>query len=231
MWVVIAAFNEAPSIAGVVRAVPDDVCGLATHVLVVDDGSADRTADAARAAGAEVLSLGANGGQGVALRAGYRAAAAAGARYVATLDADGQYDPLELALVVQPLLDGAADFVTGSRRLGRRLTTDRVRAAGVVVFSKIISVLGRSPVTDPANGLRAMRIEVVEAVPLRQPQYQASELLLGAMLLGFRVAEVPTTMRPRAAGETKKGGNLLYGVRFAGVIASTWWSARKMAVS
>jgi hypothetical protein len=68
-----------------------------------------------------------------------------------------------------------------------------------------------------------MRAEVTAAVPLHQPQYQASELLLGAALRGFRLTEVPTTMRQRSAGNTKKGRNLLYGARFARAIAATWW--------
>jgi glycosyltransferase involved in cell wall biosynthesis len=221
--IVIAAYNEEESIGDVLRAMPREVHGLTADVLVVVDGSTDCTADVARDAGAMVCDLPVNQGQGAALRAGYRLARDRGARFIATLDADGQYDPAELPLVVTPLLDGSADFVTGSRRLGRAQGGDPVRRFGVIVFGALISLLTGKRITDPANGLRAMRVEVVSDVPLHEPQYQAAELLVGAIRRGFRVLEVPTTMSRRAAGATKKGGNLLYGLRFGRVVVSTWW--------
>ena len=222
--VVIAAYDEEGGIADVLRAVPGTVCGLGVDVIVVVDGARDRTAERARTVpGALVADVPVNRGQGAALRLGYRLARDGGARYIATLDGDGQYDPAELPLLLEPLLAGRADFVSGSRRLGAAHTVDRVRSAGVVFFAAVLSLLARSKVTDPANGLRAMRAEVTAAVPLHQPQYQASELLLGAALRGFRITEVATTMRERSAGTTKKGRNLLYGARFARAIAATWW--------
>lgn len=222
--VVIAAYDEEDGIADVLRAVPATVRGLGVDVIVVVDGATDRTAARAGSVpGVLVADVPVNRGQGAALRLGYRLAREGGARYIATLDGDGQYDPAELELLLEPLIARRADFVSGSRRLGVAHTTDRMRGTGVVFFAAVLSVLARTRITDPANGLRAMRAEVTAAVPLHQPQYQASELLLGAALRGFRLAEVPTTMRKRAAGTTKKGRNLLYGVRFGRAIAATWW--------
>ncbi len=66
-------------------------------------------------------------------------------------------------------------------------------------------------------------------MPLHQPQYQTSELLIGAIMHGFQVKEVPVTMYARKAGVSKKGGNLVYGLRFAGVVLTTWWSQRRAA--
>jgi hypothetical protein len=76
-----------------------------------------------------------------------------------------------------------------------------------------------------------MRAELTAAVRLEQPQYQASELMISAALHGFRLAEVPTTMRDRGvdAGKTKKGGNFGYGVRFARAALRTWTRDRKAA--
>ena len=221
--VVIAAFDEEGAIGDVLRRMPSEVCGVPTDMLVVVDGSTDRTADVARTSGAMVCELPVNRGQGVALRTGYHLARAREASYVATLDADGQYDPGELKTVVAPLVAGDADMVTGSRRLGRSHGRDRVRRLGVSVFGALISLLTGRKITDPANGLRAMRVEVVSTVPLNEPQYQAAELLVGALRRNFRVVEVPTTMYERAAGTTKKGGNLGYGLRFGRVVVSTWW--------
>jgi len=227
LLVLIAAYNEQDAIGSVLERIPAQVCGLDVDVLVVVDGATDRTAEVARAAGVLVCAPPVNRGQGAALRLGYRLAAEHDARLVATLDADGQYDPAQLVQVVAPLVDGTADFVTGSRRLGVAHTTDRVRLAGVVVFGALITVLTRQRITDPANGLRAMRVEVPVAVTLEQQQYQAAELLVGALMHGFRVVEVPTTMYQRSAGTTKKGSNFMYGVRFGRVIVATWWRARR----
>src|SRR3954454_25279686 len=87
--VVVPALNEEPSIGPVVDEVPDTICDLPVQVLVVDDGSSDATSDKAREHGALVCRLGRNRGQGTAFRTGYRIAREGGARYVATLDADG----------------------------------------------------------------------------------------------------------------------------------------------
>ncbi len=227
--VVIPAYNEGASVAGVVSSVPARLAGMPVDVLVVDDGSADDTGARAREAGALVATLRANTGQGNAFKVAYRVACAGGARYVATADADGQFDPKELDAMVAMLADDRADFVTGSRRLGVAHTDDSVRALGVVVFGTLISILTGVRVTDPANGLRAMRAEVAATVELRQMQYQSSELLIGAIANGFRVLEAPVTMRKRHVGASKKGGNLVYGWRFTKVVLSTWWRLRAVA--
>ena len=229
--VVIPAYNEEPTVAAVIEEIPLQAAGLATEVIVVVDGARDRTAEVARNAGALVCDVPVNRGQGAALRLGYWLARARGAQVIATVDADGQYDPRELDRAVEPIVAGRADFVSGSRRLGTELTTDRVRHLGVLVFGALFSVMVKHRITDPACGLRAMRAEVTAAVTLEQPQYQASELMISAALHGFRLAEVPTSMRDRAAHATgtKKEGNLRYGIRFARAALNTWMRDRRAA--
>jgi glycosyltransferase involved in cell wall biosynthesis len=229
--IVIPAYNEEQTVAGVVAEIPREAAGLKTEVIVVVDGARDGTAARAAGAGALVCDVPVNRGQGAALRLGYWLARARGAQVIATIDADGQYEPEEIGRVLAPILAGHADFVSGSRRLGAELTTDRVRHLGVLVFGALISVLVRHRITDPACGIRAMRAELTAAVRLEQPQYQASELMISAALHGFRLAEVPTTMRDRGvdAGKTKKGGNFGYGVRFARAALRTWTRDRKAA--
>src|SRR5262249_817930 len=161
--------------------------------------STDGTEDRARAAGALVCRLPENLGQGQALRLGYRLARDRGAAMIATVDADGQFDPAELPDLVDPLIVGNADFVNASRRLGRTETADSVRRLGVFVFGALVSLLTGVRITDPANGLRAFRVEVVERVPLHQTQYQTAELLIGAISRGFRVREVPVTVYARGS--------------------------------
>jgi glycosyltransferase involved in cell wall biosynthesis len=205
------------------------VCGLDTEVLLVDDGSTDRTRQEARSAGALVCRLPFNLGQGQALRLGYRLARKRGASVIATVDADGQFDPGEVPALVAPIVAGEADFVNGSRRLGRTEAVDPARQLGLVVFGALITMLTGTRITDPANGLRAFRAEVTEQVPLRQTQYQTAELLIGTIARGFRVREVPVTVYGRAGGASKKGGNFFYGWQFARVVLTTWWSARPVA--
>jgi glycosyltransferase involved in cell wall biosynthesis len=229
--IVIPAYNEEPTVAEVVSEIPRVLAGLQAEVIVVVDGAADATAARAAEAGALVCDVSVNRGQGAALKLGYWLARARGAQVIATIDADGQYEPEELGAVVAPILDGRADFVSGSRRLGAELTTDWVRHLGVLVFGMLFSLAVRHRITDPACGVRAMRAELTAAVTLEQPQYQASELMISAALNGFRLAEVPTTMRDRAswAGHTKKDGNLRYGLRFARAALTTWRRDRKAA--
>ena len=229
--IVIPAYNEEATVAEVVAEIPREAAGLLTEVIVVVDGSSDATAQRALAAGALVCDVTANRGQGAVLKLGYWLARARGSRIIATIDADGQYEPEELGRVVQPILDDRVDFVSGSRRLGAELTTDRIRHLGVLVFGAIFSFLTRHRITDPACGLRAMRSELTAAVTLEQPQYQASELMISAALNGYRLGEVPTTMRDRAdhAGHTKKDGNFRYGVRFARAALHTWRRDRRAA--
>ena len=118
--IVIPAFNEEPTVAEVVAEIPAEAAGLAAEVIVVVDGAKDATAEVALRAGALVCDVPVNRGQGAALKLGYWLARARGARVICTIDADGQYEPDEIARVIEPILAGRADFVSGSRRLGWR---------------------------------------------------------------------------------------------------------------
>jgi glycosyltransferase involved in cell wall biosynthesis len=237
--IVVAAYNEEGAVGPVIEALPATVCGLETAAIVVADGCADATAKEAAAAGAMVADVPVNRGQGAALRLGYRLAREGGAAYIVTTDADGQYNPAEMERVLAPVVAGEADFVTGSRRLGSQETHDAVRRAGVLFFAFTISVLTGQKVSDTTFGLRAMRAEVTGAVQLEQPQYQASELLIGVITHGYKLAEVPATIHRRRIGESKKGqnplyglhlpgvNNFFYGLRFARVVYGTWWRERQ----
>jgi hypothetical protein len=229
--VVIPAYNEEPTVAAVVRAIPAELAGHPREIIVVVDGSTDQTAAQASDAGALVCDVRVNRGQGTAYWLGYWLARQRGAKVIATIDADGQYVESELDRLVEPILSGRADVVYGSRRLGTELTTDPVRHAGLLLFGGLVSILIGQKITDPAAGLRAFRVDVPETITLEQPQYQSSELLISSALHGFRVIEVGTTMKDRPVGATgtKKGPNLLYGMRFARAVLGTWRRDRKAA--
>jgi glycosyltransferase involved in cell wall biosynthesis len=225
--VVIAAFNEEGAIGPVVSALPTTIAGLTATTIVVSDGAVDATAKEARQAGALVCEVPVNRGQGAALRLGYRLAREGGAQYIVTTDADGQYNPAEIESLMAPILDGQADFVTGSRTMGSEETKDPVRKAGVRFFALMISALTGQHITDTTFGLRAMRAELTGMVLLEQPQYQASELLIGVITHGYRVAEVPATIHRRRVGRSKKGNNAFYALSFVQVVLRTWLRERK----
>jgi glycosyltransferase involved in cell wall biosynthesis len=225
----ICAFNEEHNIGDVLAAIPATVHGLEVTTLVIVDGGSDRTDQVALDSGAITFVLTENLGHGYALRVGYALCVELGAQFVVTLDADGQNDPGEIPVMLQPLIDDEADFVLASRRLGRDTTTDRFRKAGVRVFSSIMSAMGGVKLTDTSNGYRALRVTMLDDVAhrLTQSQYQTAELLIVCMKRGWLVTERPTLWLPRASGTTNKGKNYLFGFRYARVVLGTWWRERK----
>ncbi|HEY0444295.1 MAG TPA: DUF2304 family protein [Candidatus Limnocylindrales bacterium] len=220
--VCIPAFDEADNLPAVLAEVPVEVAGLRTRVLVIDDASRDATAAVATANGAHVVTHPVNSGQGAALQTGYLVAERLGVAIVVTLDADGQHDPGEMTRLIQPIVDGVADFVVGSRRMGGYESESRARDAGITVYTRLINLLGGTEVSDIANGYRAIRASRLSEIAFTEDQFHNPELLLGAARAGLRVAEVPVTIRRRASGVSKKGTNLRYGLGFLRVIFKTW---------
>jgi hypothetical protein len=220
--VVLPAHNEAANIAAVLRAMPEKIEGHPVIPLVVDDASTDGTAQVARAEGALVATLPIRRGGGQALRVGYELALQLDAAVVASLDADGQHDPDELPLLVGPVLDGEADMVQGSRVLGRYEQESRIRHLGVLVLSRLVTVLTGTRVTDVSNGFRASRTDLMRKLVLQQDQFWTSEVIIEALRHRARIKEVPITVRARASGETKKPPPFKYGWNFLKVIVKTW---------
>ena len=225
----ITAYDEEANIGAVLKAMPTLVGDLEVTTLVVVDGGSDGTARVARDAGVVTFVLPVNLGHGAALRLGYELAIAHGARYVVTLDADGQNDPAELPTMLQPLLDERADFVIASRRLGTDRTTDRFRQAGVKLYASAINAIIGQHLTDSSNGYRAFRADVLDDIAphLVQDQYQTAEVVITAASRGWRITEQPTTWHPRASGASKKGGNLVFGFNYGKVILTTWARVRR----
>jgi len=224
--VVVPAWNEAESLPAVIAAIPGEIHGLRTQVLVVDDASRDATRRVALDAGARVVTQPVNAGQGAALQTGYLVAERVGVDIVVTMDADGQHDPAQIERLVRPIVRDEADFVVGSRREG---DYDReagaggaARDAGITVLTKLINLLGGTSVSDAANGFRAIRANRLAEIAFTEDQFHNPELLIGAARSGLRIAEVPITVRRRVAGKSKKGGTLRYGLGFLRVVIRTW---------
>src|SRR5918999_898882 len=219
---VIPAYNEAAHITQVLASLPGDVSELPQRPIVVDDGSADDTAELARTAGAAAVPLPLNRGQGAALRTGYRLALATGARLVVTMDADGQHRPAELPRLVQPILDGDADVVNGSRVLGAADPAHAARALGIKVFAALLSLLTARRITDPACGYRAVRTEALRDLEFRQDQFHNSEFIVEASKRKLSMHEVPVTVATRISGASKKPPHFRYGLGFANALVRAW---------
>ncbi|MFN2388450.1 MAG: glycosyltransferase family 2 protein [Actinomycetota bacterium] len=220
--VVLPAYNEAQNLPAVLSEMPVRIGAMTVTPVVIADGCTDATEATARSLGAVVIRRDLRRGSGAAVRLGYAAALTSGARVVVTMDADGQHDPAEMARLVEPLLDGSADMVQGSRVLGSFHTDSRLRAWGVRAFSKVISLLARIRITDPSTGYRALTAEALRRLDLRQDQFYVSEMILDAARKGMTVAEVPITIRRRAGGLTKKPASLRYAWGFSKAIMRTW---------
>jgi len=206
---VVPAYNEAGKIGEVVRKVPRR---YAACVIVVDDCSTDGTAEEARAAGAErVVRHPVNRGVGAGIRSGLMAARAEGFEFAAILSGDDQHEPAELPRLLQPLFEGAADLVQGSRWLpgGATPGIPADRRWLTRLYPLLFRLASGYPSTDGTNGFRAFRLAMLNDPRIRLDQewldrYELEPyLLFQAVRCGYRVREVPVTVRYHARGTTK----------------------------
>jgi glycosyltransferase involved in cell wall biosynthesis len=196
------AHDEQETVGACVTQAPATVGGHPVEVLVIDDGSSDQTASRARAAGAGVISLPANQGLGAAVRAGLAEAVAREAAAVAFCDADGEYPPAELAALVQPILDGSADYVVGSRFLGTMEGMRPHRRLGNLALTRLLSIAARRPISDGQSGYRAFSLDAAARAEIIHDFNYAQVLTLDLLAKGFRYAEVPITYRFRQHGRS-----------------------------
>ena len=190
LWFVIAAFNEGPMIAEVVKSVAPHA-----RVVVVDDGSQDDTGDQALAAGAYVATHLVNRGQGAALQTGIEFALSEGAGHIVTFDADGQHDLVEALAMVERCRGEGLDAVLGSRFLGRTVNmpaSRRLVIQAAVIFTRLTTGLR---LTDAHNGLRVFSAEAARRLKIRQDRMaHASEILTQIARLRLNWREHPVTI-------------------------------------
>ncbi len=200
---VIPALNEAGSIARVVAAVPRD---LVSEVIVVNNGSTDRTAEIAASVGARVVSE-PQRGYGAACKAGLDAAA--DADILVYLDGDASDQPQELAQVLAPVVRGEADLVIGSRLLGQREPGAMPPHAvfGNWLTARLVRLLYGARITD-LGSFRAIRRTNLLALDMQERTYGwPVEMIVKAAKRGYRIHEVPVTHRKRI-GKSKVAGTL-----------------------
>jgi len=201
------AYNEEVSIGSVVLRTRQH----ADRVVVIDDGSRDRTAEVAAMAGAEVLFHSKNQGKGAALKTGF--GAVNGSAVIVTIDTDGQHDPDDIPRLVEPILAGEADMVNGSRYLnGNKKDTPLYRRLGQRVLDNATNLGSGITVTDSQSGFRAFSGKTKGLFRFKQNGLAIeSEMLADAAAAGLRIKEVEIGVRYDVDGSSENP--VAHGVR------------------
>jgi glycosyltransferase involved in cell wall biosynthesis len=206
---VIPAYNEQETIGNIVR---ETLC-FADEVLVVNDGSSDRTLEIARGLDAKVLNLRVNCGLGSALRVGIKAALSRGAEIVITLDADGQHNPADIKKMTEPILKDEADVVVGTRMGEKGMPAKRRMANFTANF--ITFILFGIWVKDSQSGFRAFGKRAAELIDLKTNRMEiSSEIISEIKNKNLRLAEIP--IKPvYTKYSMSKGQNFFVGIETA----------------
>jgi len=208
LYIVMPAYNEGDVVAKVVTRtklkLPD------ARLVVINDGSTDKTADEALNAGADVVTLPFNCGYGVALQAGLLCAHRANAETVVILDADGQHEPDEIGRLIAPVRNGLCDVAIGSRYLpgSRSYRVPLARRITSFFVARLLSILSRQTFTDSTTGFQCMNrkaltlLAELKEFPEKSPD---ADLLLYLAISGCKVQEVPVLMHADAGRESMHG--------------------------
>lgn len=198
---IIPAFNEEKSIHSVIRKLKD--CS-SVDILVVDDGSHDKTAERAAQEGVTVIRLPFNLGIGGAMQTGYMYARNNNYDIAIQVDADGQHDPEYLEKLIKPVIDGKCDMAIGSRYVRRTAYKSSIsRRAGMVFFSWLIHLLTGNIIKDTTSGFRAVNKKIIEYFADNYPtDYPEVDVLVRLYKKGFQMLEVPVEMKERQCGRS-----------------------------
>jgi glycosyltransferase involved in cell wall biosynthesis len=213
--VLIPAFNEQDNIGRVIEQVRHVDSEL--EILVIDDGSKDRTAYVARVANAIVVTLCSHMGYGIALQTGYKYAFENGYDYVVQLDGDGQHDPSYIPKLLEVVMSGGTDLVLGSRFLEKKLSENTrsqqhapgiIRRIGIFVFSRVTTLLVGFRITDPTSGYQALNRRIISFFirDLFPCDYPDADIILIAHRAGFKITEVPMIIYARDNGASMHRG-------------------------
>jgi len=225
--VAMPALDEERSIESVIAGVPRDCAAVArTEILVVDDGSRDRTGELARAAGAEVIRHDQPRGVGGAFQSALVWATERGADLLVTIDADGQFDPRDIPKLIAPIAADEADFATASRFTEASLEPRMpwIKRWGNERMSALISRLTRREFADVSCGFRCYsRRAMLSLNPMGSFTY-VQEVILNLSVKGLRIAEIPVRVRgEREFGESRVASNLWrYALFTSGIIFRTY---------
>lgn len=190
--VVIAAYNEEKKVASVV----DEVSKYVDLVIVVDDGSKDKTADVIKNKKAVVLKHCINLGQGAALQTGFDYAKKFNPDVVVTYDADGQFEAKEISKIIKPVLDKKVEVVLGSRFLGKTVNMSPLRKYILKLGILFTWIFSEIKLTDTHNGFRALSNKALNLIEINQNRMaHASEIIDNIVRKNLSYIEVPVTVK------------------------------------
>mgnify|MGYP005840910999 CR=1 FL=1 len=206
--VVIPAHNEEKNIGRVLSDI--EKMNLEVDLLVVNDGSSDNTAEAARKSGANVVSLPYNLGYGGALQTGFKYAVSRGYTHIIQFDGDGQHDPEDIGIILEKLKSGEADIVIGSRFMGKgSFPIGFMKKTAIMLFRFLIKFTTGARITDPTSGLQGLTRRVFSYYSMKgnfPGDYPDADILIHMIRCKYRVHEFPANIRPRIAGRSMHAG-------------------------
>ena len=207
---IIPAYNEEEELANVIA----KTFKYVDKVIVVDDGSADKTAEVAIEAGAEVISHSTNLGKGEALKSGFKAVD--DDSIIITIDGDGQHNPDEIPILIKPIIEDGADLVNGSRYInGPEENTPAYRRVGQKVLDIATNISAGISITDSQSGFRAFSSKSRNVFRFKDTGFGIeSEMLVDAAEAELKIVEVPITVRYDVDGSTKDPITHGFGVLF-----------------
>jgi glycosyltransferase involved in cell wall biosynthesis len=202
---IVPAYNEERNVGRVIDELRAFDAGL--EIVVISDGSGDRTAEVAAERGAHVIRLPFNLGIGGAVQTGFRYAWEGRYELAVRVDGDGQHDPAQLARVVEPVLAGEADIVVGSRFAGdSAYRSSAPRRVGIRILAWVVSLIARRRVTDPTSGFQALDRRAIRLFAADYPHdYPEVEGMVMVIRHRLRLVEVPVSMRAREHGRSSIG--------------------------
>lgn len=195
----IPAYNEEKSIQDVIKEIPKKIAGIdIVEILVIDDGSKDNTAESAKKAGADyVIRNTKNQGLAFTFQRGLNEALKLGADIIVNTDADFQYDQREIPSLIQPILDGKADIVSGNRQVEKLDHMIKAKKYGNMVGSKVVKMSAGYDIIDASSGFRAYSKEAALRLFVMSKHTYTHETLIQAGRKNLKVIEVPVTFRKR----------------------------------
>jgi len=202
LLILIPAFNEAAAVGSVIESVRATIPGV--PILVVDDCSLDGTVSAAKAAGADILSLPHHLGLGGAVQAGYKLAFELGFQYVIRVDGDGQHEALDIPRIFDALRDSGCEMVIGSRYMnGSAVYTGPLRSLGIHFFRLILRPILGKEVRDPTSGFVGVNRNALQVFSKSFPlEYPEIEALVVLQRKAFRFQEISCRFHPRKTGKS-----------------------------
>jgi glycosyltransferase involved in cell wall biosynthesis len=220
--ILIPAYNEEQTIAKVIDEIPTEIKSIDNvEIIVVDDGSTDKTAKVAREHGAIVFSFPQNRGLAKAISFGFLKGIERNGDILVILDADNQYDSKEIPMLVKPVLEGKADIVIGNRQVSTLEHMPVQKRIGNQLVSKALSGVIGEKIIDAQTGLRAFSKDALARLHIFSGYTYTQETLMQAKFKGLKILEIPVSFRKRHDDSRLISNIFTYAARTFSLIAST----------